>query len=130
MVFVDTFSLSGENLGWIILFNVGSFLVVDILKIQFRKAIGEEPGDVIISDELMQPKSRTEVEKTVEKGERYVTHRESCLPMADRHRVVKIKSRSDLPSMFSLGGEDFDTGYINKNPTASLARMRQLSTRM
>lgn len=130
VVFVDTFSLSGENLGWIILFNVGSFLVVDILKIQFRKAIGEEPGDVIISDELMQPKSRTEVEKTVEKGERYVTHRESCLPMADRDRVVKIKSRSDLPSMFSLGGEDFDTGYINRNPTASLARMRQLSTRM
>ena len=107
-------TVPGADIGWIILFNVGAFLVVDLMKIQFRKMIGEEPGDVIANDELLTPKTRTETEKTLKKGERYRTHRESIVSPADRSHVVMVKSKSALPALFSLGGESMmNNGYVS-----------------
>ena len=40
------------NLLWIWLFNIVSFIFIDIGKAQFRQLIGDEPGEVILSDEL------------------------------------------------------------------------------
>jgi H+-transporting ATPase len=121
---LPTFGLHGANLGFIILFNVGSFILVDLLKIQFRKMIGEEPGDVIANDELLTPKTRTETQKTVEKGERYRTHRKSIMGESDRDHVVEVKSKSGLPNFFSLGGDTLmENGYIK--PLGSINFMRQ-----
>jgi len=107
-------TVAGSNIGWIILFNVASFLVVDLMKLQFRKMIGEEPGDVIVSDELIQPKTRTDAQKMAAKGERYRTHRQSIVSVADREHVVLVKSRSVLPGFFSMGGETLmDNGIAN-----------------
>mmetsp|Transcript_17619 Transcript_17619/g.26304 ORF Transcript_17619/g.26304 Transcript_17619/m.26304 type:complete len:952 (-) Transcript_17619:127-2982(-) len=112
--FLQTWTVPGGDIGWIILFNIASFLVVDLMKLQFRKMIGEEPGDVILSDDLLTPTTRTETQKTVEKGERYRTHRESIVSVADRNHVVEVKSKSGLPAFFSLGGETMmDNGYVN-----------------
>jgi H+-transporting ATPase len=121
---LPNFGLHGANLGFIILFNVASFIVVDLMKLQFRKMIGEEPGDVIDNDELLTPKTRTETQKTVEKGERYRTHRESIVGEADRCHCVEVKSKSGLPGFFSLGGDTMmDNGYIK--PMGSINFMRQ-----
>ncbi|KAL7456360.1 hypothetical protein ACHAWC_007900 [Mediolabrus comicus] len=121
---LPTFGLHGANLGFIILFNVGSFILVDLLKIQFRKMIGEEPGEVIANDELIQPKTRNETQKTVEKGERYRVHRRSIIGQSDRSHVVEVKQKSGLPNFFSLGGETLmDHGYLR--PTGSINFMRQ-----
>ncbi len=114
-------TVAGSNIGWIILFNVSSFLVVDVMKLQFRKMIGEEPGDVIASDELIQPKKRTDAQKTVAKGERYRTHRASVVSLEDREHVVLIKSKSVLPSFFSLGGETLMDNGITDLRRISLA---------
>jgi hypothetical protein len=91
------------------------------MKLQFRKMIGEEPGDVIASDELIQPKKRTDAQKTVAKGERYRTHRASVVSLEDREHVVLIKSKSVLPSFFSLGGETLMDNGITDLRRISLA---------
>ena len=111
---LQMWTVPGADIGWIIIFNVGAFLLVDLMKIQFRKMIGEEPGEVIANDELLEPTSRTETQKTVEKGERYRTHVESIVSVADRSHCVEVKSKSVLPGFFSLGGETLmDNGYVN-----------------
>jgi len=45
--------LSMLNLVWIWLFNLSTFIVIDIGKVQFRKLIGEAPGRIIASNELV-----------------------------------------------------------------------------
>lgn len=121
---LPTFGLHGANLGFIILFNVGTFIVVDVLKIQFRKMIGEEPGDVIANDELLTPKTRTETQKTAAKGQRYRCHRASIVGELDRSHVVEVKTKSYLPNFFSLGGDTLmEHGYIK--PIGSINFMRQ-----
>jgi len=111
---LQMWTVPGADIGWIILFNVGAFLLVDLMKLLFRKMIGEEPGDVIANDELLVPTSRTETQKTVEKGRRYRAHRESIVSVADRSHCVEVKSRSSLSGFFSLGGEVMmDNGFVN-----------------
>ena len=76
--------------------------------------IGDEPGEVILSDELRTPTARTETQRTMEKGVRYRTHRESTVSVADRCHCVEVKQKSDLPSFFSLGGDTLmNNGYVN-----------------
>jgi len=111
---LQMWTVPGADIGWIILFNVGAFLLVDLMKLLFRKIIREEPGDVIANDELLVPTSRTETQKTVEKGRRYRAHRESIVSVADRSHCVEVKSRSSLSGFFSLGGEVMmDNGFVN-----------------
>eukprot|EP00986_Skeletonema_menzelii_P019197 scaffold27089_cov131-Skeletonema_menzelii.AAC.1 len=111
---LQMWTVPGADIGWIILFNVAAFLVVDLAKILFRKMIGEEPGDVIASDELLTPKTRTETQKTVQKGERYRTHRASIVRESDRCHCVEVKSKSGLPGFFSLGGDTLmDNGFVS-----------------
>merc|ERR1712216_26079 len=110
-----SYGLHGDNLGWILLFNVASFLVVDIIKIGFRKMIGEEPGDIIESDDLIEPPVRTDAEKTIKKGLRYNVHRESVLDVADRQRVVEVKERDAFEGFFDLGTDiTINGGFVNK----------------
>ena len=110
--FLPMWEVAGSNIGWIILFNIAIFLVVDVLKIQFRKLIGEEPGEVILSDELIQPKTRTETQKTMEKGSRYRVHRASIVGVSDRQHEVEIKQKSNWRGFWDMGlGAEAFTGH-------------------
>jgi magnesium-transporting ATPase (P-type) len=107
-MFSADFKLAGENVGWIVLFNVASLIVVDILKVQFRILIKEEPGETIDTDELLKAPKKTETQKKVEKDMRYVVHNESIMPKEDREHVVEVKrrrSRSSLAGFFDIGTE-------------------------
>eukprot|EP00579_Thalassiosira_antarctica_P028710 CAMPEP_0202013878 /NCGR_PEP_ID=MMETSP0905-20130828/27516_1 /ASSEMBLY_ACC=CAM_ASM_000554 /TAXON_ID=420261 /ORGANISM="Thalassiosira antarctica, Strain CCMP982" /LENGTH=961 /DNA_ID=CAMNT_0048573587 /DNA_START=185 /DNA_END=3070 /DNA_ORIENTATION=+ len=107
--------LHGSNLGYIVVFNVGSFIVVDFLKIKFREMIGEEPGDIITSDELIEPPARTEAEKNVEKGMRYVVHQDAVVDPEDYGRVVEVRKRTPMVDFFDLGTSmNLNDGFVNK----------------
>ncbi len=79
---------------------------------------------MILNDELLEPTSRTETRKTVEKGERYRTHVESIVTVEDRCHCVEVKPKSVLPGFFRLGGKALtDNGYIK--PMGSINFMGQ-----
>jgi hypothetical protein len=42
-------SLSARNMGWIIIFKLGTLLLVDFGKIWFRRVLNDEPGDIILN---------------------------------------------------------------------------------
>ena len=113
---VDSIGLHVSNLGWAVLFNVGAFIVVDLLKIKFREMIGEAPGDVIVGDGLIEPPTtRTEAEKNVTKGLRYAVHNESVMDPEDRQHVVSVRSKSMLPAFFDLGTDiNINDGFIDR----------------
>lgn len=137
---VPSLGLHGNNLGYILLFNVASFIVVDIMKIHFRKMIGEAPGEVITSDDLIEPAVRTDAEKTIEKGMRYNVHRESILDVEDRQRVVEVRKRDSLAGFFDLKADiSINGGFINKgaamrtsmvgvHPVSGQRRTKQVSS--
>ena len=125
--FIGMWQVSGSNIGWVILFNVGAFLVMDVLKIQFRKMIGEAPGDVIANDELIQPKARNDAQKTMEKGERYRVHRASIVSQSNMEHVVEVRQKkmSDLPAFFNLGGDLLlNQGIVNSRRAFNAAAGR------
>lgn len=116
--FVADLSLSGQNLGYIVLFNVASFVVVDLIKIEFRKMIGQEEGDVIENDELFEPAPLSETQKSVRKGLRYAVHSVSIMPPEDRQHVVEIRKRtkSSIAGFFDLGTDlAVNGGFVRKN---------------
>lgn len=139
-MFSADFKLSGHNVGWVVLFNVASLIVVDILKVQFRYLIHEEAGETIDTDELLKAPKRTETEKKVKKDMRYVVHNESIMPKEDREHVVEVKrrrSRSSLAGFFDLGTEFvLNDGFVQRpgaNMRSSLAaipegRVKQMSS--
>lgn len=115
---IPSFGLHGDNLGYIFAFNAVTLVVVDLLKIQFRKMIGEEPGDIIVGDELIEPKPKTEAQKTTEKALRNVVAMDAKLNPEDRERVVQVRKRqgSILAAFFDVTGEELstNTGFIKQ----------------
>jgi len=114
---LKTLGLHGANLGYIIAFNVGSFIVVDLLKIRFRAMVGESPGDIIESDDLIEPPAdRTEVQKQVQKGMREVVQKECVQAPEDRDRVVEINERGSMRAFFGLNTDlNLNGGFVNQN---------------
>lgn len=111
----STFDLQGSNLGYILVYNVAAFIVVDFFKVGFRKAIGEESGDVIASDELIEPQKRTGAQKKVEKDMRYVVYQEAETDPADFGRVVELRNRAALNGFFDLGTSlNLNDGFVNQ----------------
>lgn len=126
-----TMGLRGDNLGYILAFNAGSFIVVDLFKVGFRKLIGEDPGDTIDSDDLIEPTPKTEVQKTVEKDMRYVVHRQSVVNPEDRQHVVEVK-KADALNFFNMGTElNVNDGFVNRRMRTSVVgqggRVKQMS---
>ncbi|KAL7541478.1 hypothetical protein ACHAXR_010955 [Thalassiosira sp. AJA248-18] len=112
---VESIGLHSTNLGYIGIFNLASFLVIDLLKVKFREMIGEEPGDVIASDHLILPTASTEKQKNVNKSLRYVVHNESVLDAKDREHLVEVKERISLGGFFGLGTDlNPNEGFVNK----------------
>jgi hypothetical protein len=116
------------DVGWIVLFNVASFILVDIVKVEFRKLIGENPGDIIATDDLLEPPVRTEAQKTLKKNVRYSVHRESILNVEDRNHVILVASTSLLPGIFDFGGElQINGGFVGKR-TKMLSELTEMTT--
>lgn len=91
--FVSDIRLSPQNMGILIGFDVGLLLVVDALKLWFRKLIHEDPGDVIDSDELLTPPSDdSEVTRHLQKQQRYVVHEQMRVenPRELEHQVEEV----------------------------------------
>jgi H+-transporting ATPase len=88
---VCVYDLSWANAGFIWLFNIVTFIIVDIGKVGFRNMINDAPGDIIENDDLITvDENKTEVERFQEKQARYNVHRESALDPADFERCVEI----------------------------------------
>jgi len=115
---VYPFDLSGLNLLWVWVFNVGTFVLVDIGKVPFRAMIGDAPGEIIESDELVAvDDKKSDVAKFQEKQKRYDVHRISCLDPADLEHVVKLGGRT---SIFDYR-DSLTEGIRNTQPGARLS---------
>jgi hypothetical protein len=123
-VFIAVYAsdLAWFNALWIVLFNVGALLLLDLLKIYFLHVTHESPGDVIETDELLPAKpllEMTETQKQLQKKMRYVVHRESVLAPEDRQHVVQIrkKSLSTLDAFFDMTPSTITDGFVNRSMT-------------
>ena len=98
-------SLSAVNMGYAIAFNAVMLFIVDIGKISFRHLIHDAPGDVIESDELLQPKEDiSEAQRHMEKKMRYLVHQDALLAPEDRQHHVevrRVKQDSGLAGFFN-----------------------------
>jgi H+-transporting ATPase len=118
--------LSGENLAWVWIFNIGTFIIVDIGKVQFRNLIGDAPGDVIESDELVAvDEAKSEVQQFQEKQKRYEVHRSSVLAPSDLDHVYD----SGRSSIFDVTGVDISDGFVARHPSRRVPprRMKTVS---
>jgi len=107
--------LSGVNLGYSILFNLGSLILVDLMKLKFRQIIGDSPGEIIPTDELIQPIARTDAQKLLKKGVRYSVHNESVMNVEDRTHVVEVVDAGMFPGFFVIGTDlQINGGFVNK----------------
>jgi len=113
LVGVFALGLSGWSLLWIWCFNLVSFVFVDVGKIWFRKIIGDAPGEIIASDELIEVVKKNEVEIHEEKKERYKVHKESVLQPADLERY-----EVEVGGLFNV--RNYDVGITNKQPGARM----------
>jgi len=84
-------SVAAWSILWIWLYNICCFIVVDVGKIWFRRLIGDAPGEIIVSDELIEVKLKNEVEIHEEKKQRYEVHKECVLDADDlEHHQVEV----------------------------------------
>ncbi|KAL3925327.1 MAG: hypothetical protein SGILL_000484 [Bacillariaceae sp.] len=106
--------LSWTNLGYVWVFNIGTFIVTDIGKVVFRNLIGDAPGAIIESDELVVVnEEKTELEQFQEKKMRYEVHRDSTLQLSDLDHVYD----SSRGSLFDVTGTDITNGFVAKQQT-------------
>mmetsp|Transcript_2316 Transcript_2316/g.6143 ORF Transcript_2316/g.6143 Transcript_2316/m.6143 type:complete len:961 (-) Transcript_2316:115-2997(-) len=112
--------LSAANMGIIVAFNIGLFILTDVLKIWFRNMIGDKPGDIIESDDLIELGPQGEVEKYAAKQVRYSVHRDSVQRPEDMRHSVEVVHRGHgftgaLRGFFSeLRPNNITSGYIHK----------------
>jgi magnesium-transporting ATPase (P-type) len=112
--------LAWFNVLWIVLFNVGALMLLDLLKIYFLRLMNESPGEVIETDELLEAKpllEMTETQKQLEKQMRYVVHNESVLPPEDRKHVVQVRRKSVTDAFFDLSPTPITDGFVNRSLT-------------
>lgn len=116
LIAVYASALSAVNMGIIIGVNVALLLFVDALKMWFRKLIKDEPGSVIVGDNLIPVDvKKTETEKHMEKKMRYVVHRASVLSAEDMQHTVEIVERKGWARYFQeLRPTNISTGFIHK----------------
>ena len=115
------YNVPGSNIGWIWLFNIVAFLLVDMSKVWFKSVLHDAPGEMIMGDGLIDvEEGQTDVKKNLEKKRRYGVHVASILDPEDRcHQVTVVqKKRSVLSSIF--GGlahlHISNYGFIRKHP--------------
>merc|ERR1711957_1134980 len=86
-------------------------------KIWFRRLIGDAPGEIIVSDELIEVKLKNEVEIHEEKKQRYEVHKECVLDADDlEHHQVEVGG------LFNV--RNYDGGIKFTQPGARMKPMR------
>jgi len=109
--------VSGWSVLWIWLYNIACFILVDVGKIWFRRVIGDAPGEIIVSDDLIEVKTKNEVEKHEEKKQRYEIHKESVMDASDlEHHQVEVGG------LFNV--RNYDGGIKFAQPGARMKPMR------
>ena len=114
--------LSTQGMGYIVLFNLATFVVVDILKVPFRKMIGEDPGEPIENDNLIEIPSKTrekqpsELQQFLAKQMRYQVHRESQMQPGDTSSSYAVVSNNAFLDGFWTGENTVMDGYIRRGP--------------
>eukprot|EP00557_Chaetoceros_sp_GSL56_P008141 CAMPEP_0176495272 /NCGR_PEP_ID=MMETSP0200_2-20121128/10559_1 /TAXON_ID=947934 /ORGANISM="Chaetoceros sp., Strain GSL56" /LENGTH=998 /DNA_ID=CAMNT_0017893121 /DNA_START=355 /DNA_END=3351 /DNA_ORIENTATION=- len=135
LIAVFASDLKVSNMGYIIAYNVGIFILVDLVKVQFRNLIHEDPGDPIYTDDLIEVvvEEKTEMTMYAEKQQRYRVHNESALGKdeVDNESALgkdevnhQVHIRQD--SIFSgfFGDIPFSDGFLNQ----SYGRQRAFSS--
>jgi hypothetical protein len=85
------------------------------MKLKFRQIIGDSPGEIIPTDELIQPIARTDAQKLLKKGIRYSVHNESVMNVEDRTHVVEVVDAGMFPDFFDIGTDlQINGGFVNK----------------
>ena len=93
-------------------------LVVDALKIFFRRLISDEPGEVIDSDELIQQVvEHTDCDRGIQKKLRYIVHDESKLEEEETlHQIiVREKTRSNIEGFFFGNSSILGDGLVRQD---------------
>lgn len=121
--------LSWLNVLWLWIYNLVAFVFVDGIKVSFKVMIGEAPGEIIVSDELVQVvKQKSDDVKFAEKVDRYEVHRLAQMDPADLQHTVEVTQHkagiigsvaSQFAEMRTLGITD---GFIDKR-----SRVREIS---
>lgn len=104
--------LSVDSMGYIVLYNLGAFFLVDLLKVPFRSLINEDPGEMINSDDLISPEMTNETTQYVKKQLRYEIHKEASQTPYETHHV-RIRTQSVLDG-FMLGDRQISSGILAK----------------
>ena len=111
------FGLSADMMGYTTIMNLGMLLVVDALKILFRRLINDEPGEVIDSDELIQQVEHTDCDRSIQKKLRYIVHDESKLEEEETlHQIiVREKTRSNIEGFFFGNSSILGDGLVRQD---------------
>lgn len=107
LIAVYTSDLSTEAMGYIVLFNLGAFVLVDVLKVPFCHLIHEDAGSQIVSDALIDPSTtvdnESETKKCVQKQLRYQVHKEARMDSEELDHPIEV-GRFGMLDNFFLGG--------------------------
>ena len=106
--------LKVSNMGYIIAYNVGIFILVDLAKVQFRNLIHEDPGEPILTDDLIPVEVKTETARFTEKQQRYRIHKEASLTAEEVAHQVHIRQDSFFDGFF-LGDLQLSDGFLNQS---------------
>jgi len=124
------YNLEGEPALWTWLYNIGVFVITDLVKVVFKKVIKEEPGDTIESDELFEvDPTKTETAKHVEKSVRNIAHRRASRPVRELAHEVEVTE--NLSGAFEkvfhtfarMGPETEGDGFVYKPAARARASM-------
>ena len=111
MIAIFASDLSAQNVGYIVAFNVGTFFLMDFLKVYFRRLM-HESTETIKNDDLIPPAPRTEPEKFVEKSLRYAVHRASVLSNSDMDHHSWIQDPNAVSRFFGNDQHSLSTGIV------------------
>lgn len=113
--------VAGSNVGWIWLFNAIAFVIVDVGKVWFKEVIGESPGEIIATDDLIEiTEPVTEARKHMEKKKRFLVHTQSVVLPEDRQHSIEITDvkkgfiKGVVSQFTELRPVEFSDGFINK----------------
>jgi H+-transporting ATPase len=108
--------LEGEPTLAVWIFNIVVFILVDLLKVLFKRLIKEDAGETIDSDELFQvgqPKSETT--KHAEKGLRNLAHQKASRPVSEMSHRIEITDNASIAFPFlRLNHDEIANGLVHK----------------
>jgi hypothetical protein len=118
------FNLAPANMGYIIAFNAVLLIVTDVLKLWFRVLINDSPGEIIETDDLIEPVELSEAAKFLEKKGRYQVHKASVLTPEDLNHRVTFVDDDNLSTRIFGPPSTYNTGYVHRRKALSFDVMR------